>query len=302
MDVAVTGSHGLIGSALITSLQSDGHRVIPIVRGTPTANTVAWDPESGTIDAAGLEGLDAVVHLAGEGIASRPWTTKQKRRIHDSRTMGTKLLCDTLAGLHQPPATLISGSAMGYYGNRGNEILTEGTTPGSDFLADVCTAWEGATRSAEDAGIRTVHIRTSIVLDRRGGALAAQLPIFRLGLGGRAGKGQQWMSWITLDDEVSAIRHLLDHGDVSGPVNLGSPNPVTNADFTRALGDALHRPTLLVIPRFVRAVPFGVGDLVESLLFSSARMQPDVLLGTGFSFSEPTIEGALAKVLNSPKP
>ncbi|MEO6629014.1 MAG: TIGR01777 family oxidoreductase [Aquihabitans sp.] len=298
MDIAVTGSHGLIGRALIASLESDGHRVIPVVRGAATANAIVWDPESGTIDAGGLEGLDAVVHLAGEGIASKPWTASQRRRIHDSRAVGTKLLSDTLAGLHQPPATLISGSAIGFYGDRGSEVLTEHSTPGTGFLAEVCTAWEDATAAAEEAGIRTVHIRTGIVLDRRGGALAAQLPIFRLGLGGRAGNGQQWMSWITLHDEVAAIRHLIDHPEVSGPVNLGSPNPVTNADFTQALGATLHRPTFMVIPKVVGAVPFGVGDLVESLLFSSARIQPEVLLGSGFSFSEPTIESALATVLD----
>lgn len=297
MDVAVTGSHGLIGRALISSLEADGHRVVPVVRSGATDGAVAWDPASATIDRAGLEGLDAVVHLAGEGIASGPWTAAQRTRIHDSRTKGTTLLAGTLATLADPPATLVSGSAIGYYGDRGDEVLTERTEPGDDFLARVCADWEQATAAATQAGIRTVHVRTGIVLDPSGGALGKQLLAFKLGLGGKAGRGTQWLSWITLADEVAAIRHCLENRQVAGPVNLTAPNPVTNAEFTEELGEALHRPTFLTIPRAVRRLPFGVGDLVDSLLFTSARVAPTALDDSGFTFAHPRIDEALRAVL-----
>jgi hypothetical protein len=298
MDVAITGSHGLIGRALAASLEGDGHRVVPMVRSGPAGGSVAWDPDEGIIDAAALEGVDAVVHLAGEGIASRPWTAAQKRRIHDSRSRGTALLAGALAGLERPPSVLVSGSAMGIYGDRGDEVLDEAAPTGDDFLAGVCRDWEAGTAAAEEAGIRTAHIRTSLVLARTGGALGAQLPVFKLGLGGKAGRGDQWMSWITLADEVRAIRHAIDEPEVSGPVNLAA-GAVTNADFTRALGRALHRPTVLTIPRVARRLPLGVGDLVGSLLFSSARLEPAVLQRTGFEFAQPRLEGALASVLGT---
>jgi hypothetical protein len=298
MDLAITGSHGLIGQALIASLRHDGHRVVPIVRSGGEAGTVRWDPATGTIDAAALEGLDGVVHLAGEGIASGPWTDAQRERIRSSRERGTAVLADALAGLDRPPSVLVSGSAIGYYGDRGDEVLTEGSTPGDDFLADVCLAWEAATASVEAAGIRTVHLRTGIVLDAGGGALAKQLPAFKLGLGAKAGTGRQWMSWITLHDEVWAIRFALEHAAASGPMNLTAPHPVTNAAFTDALGEALHRPTFLTIPRAARRLPFGIGDLVGSLLFSSARVEPAALTDAGFTFDHPELEPALAAVLD----
>lgn len=293
MDIAVTGSHGLIGRALVASLRADGHRVRPVVRSTGEADSITWDPAAGTVDRAGLEGLDAVVHLAGEGIASRPWTAKQRARIHDSRSKGTTLLSDALAGLERPPSVLVSGSAIGYYGDRGDELLDERSTPGDDFLAQVCLDWEQPTRAASAAGIRTVLIRTGIVLDPSGGSLGAQLLPFKLGLGAQAGKGEQWLSWITLDDEVAAIRHALAVDAVTGPVNVVAPNPVTNATFTDAVGAALHRPTFLVIPRVVQRLPLGVGDLVGSLLFSSARVNPATLTETGFTFAHPELPGAL---------
>ncbi|WP_426573437.1 TIGR01777 family oxidoreductase [Aquihabitans sp. McL0605] len=298
MDIAITGSSGLIGTALAGSLRADGHRVVPVVRTAGRAGTVVWDPAKGTIDAEGLEGLDAVVHLAGAGIAAGPWTAKQRARIRDSREQGTSLLATAIAGLDRPPAVLVSGSAIGYYGDRGDEVLTEASGPGDDFLAGICTAWEGATAPAADAGVRVAHLRTGIVLDRDGGALAKQLPIYRLGLGGKAGRGTQWMSWISLDDEVRAIRFALDTDSVSGPVNLTAPNPVTNAAFTKALGAAVHRPTFLTIPRFVRHVPAGIGPLVESLLFSSARVEPTALVSAGFTFEHPSLDEALASVLS----
>jgi len=302
MDIAITGSTGLIGSALTASLTADGHRVVPVVRSAGRTDSVRWDPSSGTIEGDGLEGLDAVVHLAGEGIASGPWTKAQLRRIHDSRQQGTHLLASTLAGLAQPPATLLSGSAIGFYGDRGNDRLSEAAPAGEGFLADVCVAWEAATAPAADAGIRVAHLRTGIVLDRNGGALGKQLPIFKLGLGGKAGKGTQWMSWISLEDEIRAIRFALETPSISGPVNLVAPTPVTNAEFTKALGAAVHRPTFMPIPRLVRHAPLGVGDLLESLLFTSARVEPDALAAAGFAFSHRTIEDGLAAVLGTPPP
>ncbi len=299
MDIAITGSTGLIGQALTTSLRADGHHVIPVVRSEGGADRVRWDPDAGTVDANGLEGLDGIVHLAGEGIASRRWTDAQRLRIRSSREQGTQLLATTLARLDQPPAVLVSGSAIGYYGDRGDEVLAEGSAPGDDFLAEVCLAWEGATAAAADAGIRTVHLRTGIVLDAHGGALAKQLPVFKLGLGAKAGTGRQWMSWVTLHDEVRAIRFALDHDTVSGALNLTAPQPVTNAVFTDAVGEALHRPTFLTIPRLAGKAPFGIGGLVESLLFSSARVQPEALRSAGFTFDHPDLGTALAAVLDA---
>ena len=297
MNVAVTGSHGLIGTKLVASLRADGHRVVPIVRSGDESGSVRWDPQAGTIDPSGLEGLDAVVHLAGEGIAGGPWTDAQRDRIHDSRTDGTTLLARTLAELARPPATLVSGSAIGYYGDRGDEVLTERSSPGHDFLAQVCIDWEEATAAATKAGIRTAMVRTGIVLDAEGGALATQLLPFKLGLGAKAGRGTQWFSWITLADEVAAIRHCLDTEAVTGPVNLTAPNPVTNGEFTDAVGRALHRPTFLTIPRAATRLPFGVGDLVDSLLFTSARVMPTTLVDSGFTFGHTDVDEALGDIL-----
>lgn len=300
MDVAVTGSSGLIGSALVRSLEQDGHTVVPVVRrpARPGERAVTWDVEAGTIDAAGLEGVDAVVHLAGEGIAEKRWSAEQKARILRSRTHGTVLLAGALAGLDDPPSVLLSGSAIGYYGDRGDEVLTEASDPGDIFLSEVCVAWEAAAEQAVDAGIRTAFLRTGIVLDRHGGALAKTLPLFKLGLGGRLGPGTQWWSWISLEDEVRAIRFLLE-ADVAGPVNLTGPAPVTNADFTKALGRVLGRPTALPVPRFGPKLLLG-GELAEQLLFASQRVQPSVLEQAGFAFSHPDVESALRAVLERP--
>ncbi|HWJ98009.1 MAG TPA: TIGR01777 family oxidoreductase [Acidimicrobiales bacterium] len=297
MDIAITGSTGLIGQALTTSLRAAGHHVIPVVRSASSPGTIRWDPGAGTIDAASLEGVDAVVHLAGEGIASGRWTDAQRDRIRTSRERGTQVLATALAGLDAPPSVLVSGSAIGYYGDRGDDVLAEGSGPGGDFLAGVCLAWEGATAPAEAAGIRTVHLRTGIVLDAHGGALAKQLPAFKLGLGAKAGSGRQWMSWITLHDEVRAIRFALEEASLSGALNLTAPNPVTNASFTDAVGDALHRPTFLTIPAFVRKAPLGIGGLVESLLLVSQRCEPAALLTAGFTFDHEDLATALASVL-----
>jgi len=297
MDIAVTGSNGLVGTALCASLRSDGHRVVPVVRSGGGDGAIVWDPVAGSIDTAGLEGLDAVVHLAGEGIASGRWTKAHRDRVHDSRSKGTTLLSTALGALDQKPAVLVSGSAIGYYGDRGDEVLTESSVPGTDFLAGVAVDWEAATEVASSAGVRTALVRTGIVLDPKGGALGKQLLPFKLGLGAKAGRGTQWFSWITLRDEVAAIRHLIDNESVSGPVNLTAPNPVTNAEFTDAVGRALRRPTFLTIPSATRHLPFGVGDLVDSLLFTSARVESTVLQQSGFTFADPDLDAALGDLL-----
>ncbi len=297
MDVLVTGSHGFIGSALIPKLRADGARVLRLVRGEPEgADDVRWDPVADVIDAAALEGVDAVVHLAGAGIADKKWTPERKRLILESRTKSTDLLGRTLAGLTRRPEVLISSSGVGYYGNRGDSVLTEESSPGDDFPAEVCVAWEAATAPAAAAGIRVVTIRTGIVLAAHGGALQRTLLPFKLGLGGRLGSGEQYMSWIALDDHVGAVRHLLTADLVSGPVNLTAPNPVTNTEFTHALGGALHRPTLLPTPLFPLKAIYG-GELVQHLLVNGQRVVPGVLEANGYDFAHPEIGDALRAVL-----
>ncbi len=297
MQIAVTGSTGLIGRVLVDSLRDDGHRVVPVVRPT-SANTIGetirWDPTAGHIEAESFEGLDAVVHLAGEGIGDKRWTDDQKRRILDSRVQGTTLLCEALAGLSEPPPLLLSGSAVGYYGDTGDEPTEEDARAGSDFPARVCLAWEAATELASDAGITVTHLRTGIVLSPRGGALARQLTPFRLGLGGRVGSGRQYMSWIHIDDEVRAIEHLLTTRH-DGPVNLTAPEPVTNARFTKVLGSVLGRPTT-VIPMIGPRLLLG-RELADSLLLTSQRVVPGVLRESGFEFAHPELRGALEDLL-----
>ena len=296
----MTGSHGLIGSALIPRLRADAHRVVRLVRGEPEgSDDVRWDPAAGTIDAVGLEGVDAVVHLAGAGIADKKWTSERKQQILESRTKGTDLLARTLAGLPHPPAVLISSSGVGYYGNRGAEELTEEAPPGDDFPAQICVAWEAATAPAAQAGIRVVTIRTGIVLAAHGGALQRMLLPFKLGLGGRIGSGEQYMSWITLDDHVGAVRHLLAAETVSGPVNLTAPRPVTNAEFARALGRALHRPTVLPTPRFPLNAVYG-SELVQHLLVDGQRVVPRALESSGYKFEFSDIDRALRAVVAAP--
>ena len=288
MRVAITGASGLIGTALGASLERDGHDVFRVRRGRD------WDPTKGTADRSAFEGLDAVVHLGGVGIADSRWTAEQKGRILTSRTAGTTLLARTLADLDSPPAVLLSGSAIGYYGDHGDTIIDETASAGSDFPARVCIEWESSAQAAVDAGIRVAFLRTGVVQATEGGALAKQLPFFKLGLGGRAGSGTQYLSWITLADEVRAIRFLLDH-DVSGPVNLTAPEPVTNAAYTKALGAALHRPTT-ILPMAGPRLLYG-RELADSLLLTSQRVVPAVLLDAGFDFEQPTLPGALRSVL-----
>jgi uncharacterized protein (TIGR01777 family) len=288
-----------LGSALAASLQADGHRVLRFVRGGVTGDdTIGWDPDAGRIDAPALEGLDAVVHLAGEGIGERRWTDEQKRRILESRTKGTAALAGAVASRENKPKVLVSASAVGYYGDRGDEMLTEDSPPGTGFLSDICTAWEAETKPAIDAGVRTVHLRTGIVLTPRGGALKSMLLPFRLGLGGKQGSGKQWMSWITLADEVGAIRFAIENEALAGPANLVAPNPVTNAEFAATLGRVLHRPTILPTPRLPLKLRFGA-ELVERLLISSARVAPEKLRASGYQFGNETLEAALRAVLRT---
>jgi uncharacterized protein len=299
LDVAISGASGLIGSALSKSLRADGHRVLRFSRGGVTGvDTIGWDPETGRIDAPALEGVDAVVHLAGEGIGEHRWTDEQKQKIRDTRVRGTATIAGAIASRARKPRVFVSGSAIGYYGNRGDEVLTEQSAPGDDYLAQVCVAWEAETAIAAEAGVRTVLIRTGIVLDAHGGALARMLLPFKLGLGGKQGKGTQWMSWIALVDEVGAIRHAIEHDAVRGPVNVVAPNPVMNADFAHTLGTALHRPTVLPTPLLPLKLRFG-GELVESLLLFSQRVTPAQLQATGYSFTCPSLDAALSVVLEA---
>jgi len=300
MRVAVTGSSGLIGSALCSQLTGDGHQVVRVVRRPVQSGEPAltWDPEAGTIDASGLEGMDAVVHLAGAGIGDHRWSEARKRIILDSRTRATALLASTLAGLDRPPRVLVSGSAIGFYGDCGDQVLNEESPPGDDFLASLCVHWEAEAAPAAEAGIRVAFARTGLVLSGQEGALSKLLPMFKFGLGGKFGSGAQWWSWITLDDEIGALTWLLGH-DVHGPVNLTAPNPVANWEFVRVLGVVLSRPARLTVPRFGPRLVVG-RELADALLFTSARVQPGVLESAGYVFAHVDLESALRSVLNRP--
>ena len=296
MKIVVSGSTGLIGSALTISLHRRGDEVVPLVRRrvSPGEHALAWDPERGTIDRAGLEGADAVIHLAGENVFGR-WSPAKKQRIYDSRVKGTRLISDALAGLSRRPATLLAASAIGYYGDRGDEAVTEESAPGEDFLAHVARDWEAATTAATRAGIRVVNMRNGVVLTATGGALAKMLPAFRIGLGGPVGSGNQYLSWITLDDTVSAILHLLDNSSVVGPVNMTAPTPVTNREFAKTLGKVLGRPAVVTVPAFALRMAFGTEG--AAMLQSGQRVLPARLLASGFNFSSPDVEHALRFLL-----
>lgn len=295
MRIVVTGASGLIGTALRQGWASD--EITPLTR-SYDGSGVRWDPAAGTIDAAGLEGHDAVVHLAGENLATGRWTKKKKARIFESRAKGTALLAEALAGLERKPAVLVSGSAVGIYGNRYGERLREYDDPGRGFLADVCKAWEAATKPAEDAGIRVVHARTGLVLSKDGGPLKKMLLPFKLGLGGRLGKGDQYMSWIHIDDIVRALRHCIETTTLSGPVNLAAPNPVTNREFTKALGRVLRRPTILPMPAFAARLAFG--ELADEALLAGQRADPERLRQTNFEFLHADLEKTLRNLLATP--
>ena len=297
MRIAVSGSTGLIGSEVVTVLSAAGHEVVRLVRRAPAPaeKAVRWDPEKGGVDAAGLEGLDAVVHLAGENIAAGRWTAARKAAIRDSRVNGTRLLCDTLAGLSRPPKTLVCASAIGYYGDRGEELLTEDSSPGAGFLPEVCREWEAATEVAARKGIRVVALRIGVVLSPRGGALSRMLPPFRAGLGGVIGNGRQYVSWIALDDLVGVVLHALRSGELRGPVNAVAPVPATNRELTEALGEVLSRPTLFPVPAF--ALRLALGEMADALLLASARVAPRRLEETGYRFRFPELGAALRHLL-----
>lgn len=295
MKIAVTGSNGLVGSALVPFLATGGHQVTRVVRSAQGENDVLWNPDAGQLDADALEGHNAVVHLAGENIVARRWSTEQKACIRDSRVKGTKLLCETLARLRQPPRVLVSASAIGFYGSRGEETLDEASARGSGFLPDVCSEWEAATDAAAMAGIRVVHLRLGIILSPKGGALAKMLTPFRLGVGGRIGSGRQWMSWIALDDVLGSISHALASDSVRGPVNAVAPNPVTNRELTKVLGRVLWRPTILPMPGFMARLAFG--EMADELLLASTRVVPRALHASHYQFRHGDLEGALRHLL-----
>lgn len=298
MNVLLTGASGLIGQALIPFLTASGHQVTRLVRrqAKPGEPEVRWNPQAGTIDQAGLEGFDGVVHLAGENIAGR-WTPAKKVRIRESRANGTRLLCVALAQLNSPPRVLVAASATGYYGDRGEEVLTEASGPGSLFLAEVCREGEAATEPAARAGIRVVNLRIGFVLSPKGGGLARMLPPFRMGLGGRIGSGRQYMSWIAIDDLVSIMLFAASEEALQGPVNAVAPNPVTNQEFTKILGHVLRRPTLFPLPAFVAR--FALGQMADELLLASARVQPARLLSSGYQFRFGDLEDALRHFLGT---
>lgn len=296
MRIAVSGSTGLIGSPLVEALTERGADVVRLVRPPRTAGvgTLLWDPDRGTIDRAGLEGVDAVIHLSGENVFGR-WSAAKKQRIRESRVGTTRLISDTIAGLHQRPAALLAASAIGYYGDQGAEELTERSPAGNDFLAEVAREWEAATASAARAGVRVVNMRFGVVLTPSGGALGKMLPPFRLGVGGPVGSGRQYVSWIERDDLTRAIQHLLERQDLAGPVNMTAPTPVTNREMTSILGKVLRRPAVLPVPSFALTMAFGAEG--AELLKSGQRVLPERLTATGFTFRFPTLEPALRHLL-----
>lgn len=300
MKVLITGSTGLIGSSLTNFLETGGHSITRLTHSPSVSprfgeTLVYWNPKQKSIDASTLRGHDAVVHLAGENIAGR-WTEKKKKEIRDSRVNGTLLLAEALATLNQPPKVLVCSSAIGYYGNRGDEILTEESLPGEGFLAEVCKEWEAATEPAIKKGIRVVHMRFGAVLSPKGGALGMMLFPFRAGFGGKIGSGDQYWSWIAIDDVIGAIYHAIIDETVAGPVNTVSPNPVTNKEFTKILGKVLNRPTLLSVPAFAARIAMG-GEVADEMLLSSVRAVPIRLLDMGYDFQYPELEGALRHLL-----
>ncbi|MEU9084961.1 TIGR01777 family oxidoreductase [Streptomyces sp. NPDC048357] len=295
MRIAVTGASGLIGSALVRSLRADGHEVVRFVRREPAAADEArWDPARGYVDPAGLAGCGAVVHLAGAGVGDHRWTAAYKKEIRDSRVLGTAAIARAVAALDEPPAVLVSGSAVGYYGDTGDRAVDEDAPAGQGFLPSVCVEWEGAAAPARAAGIRTAYARTGLVVAREGGAWGRMFPLFRAGLGGRLGNGRQYWSFISLRDEVAALRHIIDTPGIEGPVNLTAPEPLTNRQVTAAMGRVLHRPTLLPVP--APALRIVLGELSADVL-GSQRARPARLLESGFVFRDPGIEQAIRAAL-----
>lgn len=294
MNIAISGASGLIGSRLVPALNSDGHRVRILVRkATGAPGEILWDPTGG-VGTKGLDGIQAVIHLAGENIGQR-WNAESKARIHDSRAVGTRTLATAAASLQSPPEVFVCASAIGYYGDRGSEVLTEESGPGKGFLADVCVDWENATAPAAERGIRVVNVRTGIALDPTGGALAKMLMPFRMGAGGRMGSGSQYWSWIAMDDVIGTFQEAVSNKTLRGPVNATSPNPVTNSEFTKVLASVLKRPAIFPMPAF--AARLALGEMADALLLSSARILPQRLISGGYQFRFPELEGALRHAL-----
>ncbi|MDH3626050.1 MAG: TIGR01777 family oxidoreductase [Acidobacteriota bacterium] len=299
--VAITGASGLVGRALCRSLSTTGHDVVRLVRRQPTAaDEVLWNPATEEIDGRALEGIDAVVHLAGESVAGRRWTDPVKKRIRDSRVLGTRLLVRTLAGLDRPPAVLVSASATGFYGDRGDETLDETSDRGEGFLADVCGQWEAETDVLAQRGVRVVIPRLGVVLAGGGGALTKMLLPFRLGLGGRLGSGHQWMSWVGLEDLVGMLQMVIRDLRIDGVFNAVSPEPCTNREFTRTLGRVLGRPTLLPVPAFL--LRWVAGEMADELLLAGARVYPRRLMDLGFEYRQSNIEETLRSELGRRRP
>ncbi len=298
MKVLITGANGLLGSKLCEFFRNEGHQVVRMLRGNPERNTsteLYWDPVAGKIDVSSLEGMDAVVHLVGETVAQR-WTDDAKQKIIQSRIKSTDLLCRSLAQLKKRPEVLIAGSAIGYYGDRGQLSVTEEASVGSGFLADLCVKWETATKPATEAGIRTINMRTGVVLSKEGGALSKMLTPFQMGAGGILGDGKQYMSWIAMPDVLNAVKFMIENKNLSGPVNLVASNPVTNQDFTKALGKVLHRPTICPVPAPV--VKLLMGQMADEMLLSGAKVLPSKLESAGYKFKYPFIEDGLREAVS----
>jgi uncharacterized protein (TIGR01777 family) len=297
MKVIVTGSTGMVGTDLCAQLQADGHEVARLVR-RPAAvdNEIQWNPADGTIEADKLEGCDAIIHLAGENIAGRRWSDAFKSKIRDSRVKGTRLLAEAVAGLNSPPSVVVCASAIGYYGDRGEEVMLEDSLPGDDFLANICQEWERAADPLRSRGIRTVHLRIGVILSSKGGALAKMLFPFKMGVGGVIGDGRQYMSWVSLDDAIGALMHCMNRTDLQGPVNGTSPNPATNREFTKTFGKVLNRPTILPMPAFVAKLAFG--EMGQALMLASTRVVPKKLQDTGYQFRYSNLEDAIQQAVH----
>lgn len=292
MKVLITGASGLVGAALQRSFTDKGYEMLLASRNEPkTADHIQWTPEEGFAEPERLEGIDAVVHLAGESVSGLRWTDDKKKAIRDSRVLGTRSVVDAISKLKDKPKVLVAASAIGFYGERGDDEVSESSTAGHGFLADVAKEWEGEARRAEDAGIRTVLLRTGIVLSKEGGALAAMLTPFKMGVGGVVGSGKQWMSWISLDDHVAIINYVIENENIRGAVNAVSPAPVTNEEFTKAMGEVLYRPTFIPLPEF--AVSMLMGEMGDALLLTSIRVLPRRLEDAGFKFEYPDLKSAL---------